>query len=341
MEKIDVHAHILPEKLPSFREKFGYSGWIRLEHQFDSNGLKCSKLVYDDDKTAMRIVDKRLYCIQTRLNEMKKNGVNKQVISTVPVTFNYWAKSEDNEFVARYLNDNIANVIRKWPDKFIGLGTVPMQNIELAIKELIRCRTELGMNGLIIGTHVNDQSYDDPIFEPFWKASVDYNMPLFIHPWDVIKPNRWNKFWLPYIVGMTAETTATALQLAFSGVFERHPKLKIILAHCGGTLPYINQRANHAYNVYPEDMCKDFQSPNQYLKQNPNICADTLVHDPNALELAINFFGSDSLLLGSDYPFKLGEDEPGSLIDKLSDRFPMDLKQKIFNKNAKRIFNID
>ncbi|XP_046919344.2 2-amino-3-carboxymuconate-6-semialdehyde decarboxylase [Dermatophagoides farinae] len=340
MEKIDIHAHILPEILPSFKEKFGYSGWVQLEHKIDSNGKKISKLIYDDG-SFMRDVDERLYCVQTRLMEMQKNGVSKQIISTVPVTFNYWAKGEDNEFVSRYLNDNITHVVRQCPDKLIGLGTLPMQNVELAIKEMIRCKSELGMKGLIIGTHVNDKSLDDPIFEPFWKAATDYNMPLFIHPWNMVKPKRWDKFFLPYIIGMTAETSTAALQLAFSGVLERHPRLKIILAHGAGTLPYINQRADQAFKFYPENMRDDVQTPTHYLKKNPNICADTLLHDPNALELALNFFGCDSLLLGSDFPFKLGESSPGSMIDNSSDRFSMEMKQKMFHLNAVRIFNLD
>ena len=256
--------------------------------------------------------------------------------------FNYWAKAEDNEIVAHFLNDHLAGQVRSYPDKFIGLGTVPMQKVELAIAELKRCRYELGLNGLIIGTHINDQSLDDPGFEPFWKAADEHGMPLLIHPWDVCKANgRWSKYWLPHIVGMTAETTAAALSLAFSGVLERHRQLRVCLSHGGGSLPYLGARANHGFLVYPNDMQMHVTTPPDfYLKQSPNICADTLVHDPSALKLALDYFGENSLMLGSDYPFLLGEHVPGTLINKHCDHFlSEDIKRKLLCSNALRFFN--
>ena len=222
--------------------------------------------------------------------------MHKQVLSTVPVMFNYWAKGEDNEFVARYLNDHLSQVVHQHPDKFIGLGTVPLQNVELAIKELIRCRYELGLNGLIIGTHMNNIALDNGMFEPFWKAAQDHAMPLLLHPWDVCKANgRWGRYWLPHIVGMTAETTAAALTLAFSGVLERYRNLRICLSHGGGALPYLAARANHGFRVYPNDMQTHVTTPpDHYLRGSSNICADTLVHDHNSLKLALDYFGEVS-----------------------------------------------
>lgn len=207
--------------------------------------------------------------------------------------FNYWAKAEHNEIVSRFLNDHTASVIRQYPDRFLGLGTVPLQDIELAVKELIRCKHDLNLNGLIIGTHVNQRTLDEQIFEPFWRAAEEHSMPLLIHPWDVCKANgRWTQFLLPYVVGMTGETTAAALSLAVGGVLERHRKLRICLAHGGGALPYLNQRADLGFHVYPAEMQGHVRrSPNYYLKQSPNVCADTLVHDTKAFQLAMSYFG--------------------------------------------------
>lgn len=207
--------------------------------------------------------------------------------------FNYWSKAEDNESVSRFLNDHIKGVVQCHPDNFLALGTVPLQNVELAVKELIRCRYELNLNGIIIGTHVENKSLDDSSFEPFWKAAEEHSMPLFIHPWNVSNSNgRWSKYWLPYIVGMTAETTAAALSLAFSGVLERHRRLRICLSHGGGSLPYLSERANHGFHVYPNDMQKHITlPPNTYLKRSPNVCSDTLLNDPKALQLALDYFG--------------------------------------------------
>lgn len=207
--------------------------------------------------------------------------------------FNYWSKCEDNEIVARYLNDHIASVVNRWPDRFIGLGTVPMQNALLAVKEMIRCKDELHLNGIIIGTHVKDLSLDNAKFEPFWKAVNDLEMPVFIHPWDVCQANnRWSKYFLSYIVGMTGETTATALTLALSGILERYRKIRIILSHGGGTLPYVSARANKAFQVYPDAMQTNVKlSPDQYLKHSLNICSDTLVHNEKVFNLALDYFG--------------------------------------------------
>lgn len=207
--------------------------------------------------------------------------------------FNYWAKGEDNEVVARYLNDHLAGVVARDADSFSGLGTVPLQSVPLAIGELKRCRYELGLAGLIIGTHINDRSFDHPSLEPFWAAAEEHGMPLLVHPWDVCKAGgRWTRFWLPHIVGMTAETTAAALSLAFSGVLERHPRLKVCFSHGGGSLPYLGARANHGFNVYPEDMQMHVRRPpDDFLRKSKNLCADTLVHDAGALKLALEYFG--------------------------------------------------
>ncbi len=207
--------------------------------------------------------------------------------------FNYWAKGEDNELVARYLNDHLSGVVKSHPDSFLGLGTVPLQNVELAVRELKRCRYDLPLSGLIIGTHINDRSFDDPGLEPFWAAAEEHSVPLLVHPWDVTKAGgRWSKFWLPHIVGMTAETTAAALSLAFSGVLERHPRLKLCFSHGGGSLPYLGARARHGFEVYPDDMQQHVRRPpDDFLRRSPNLCADTLVHDAGALKLALEYFG--------------------------------------------------
>lgn len=339
--KIDIHAHILPPKWPSFNQNFGYNGWIELKQldQIDNNGN--TAVMMHDDGRVFRPVVESLYSIEHRLKDMDRTGVNRQVLSTVPVMFNYWAKAEDNEVVARFLNDHIAEVVRNNNDRFIGLATVPMQNAQLAVNELIRCRYELGMKGAIIGTHVNDRSFDDPMFEPLWKAAEEHSMPLLIHPWDVCKANgRWNKFWLPHIVGMTAETTACALTMAISGVLEKHRNLKLCFSHGGGSLPYLSARANHGFLVYPNDMQKHVTNPPDfYLRKSPNICADALVHDSNALKLALDYYGEDSLMLGSDYPFLLGEHRPGELIEKCGHFLNNSSMKKLLSENALRFFN--
>lgn len=295
-------------------------------------------MVFEESGQPFRPVDEKVYSVECRLREMQRTGVTRQIISTVPVMFSYWAKAEHTEWVARYLNDHLAGVVARHPDRFTGLATVPLQSPELAIAELKRARYDLNMKGLIIGTHVGDHSLDHPMFEPFWRAADEHSMALFVHPWDVCKANgRWANYWLPYIVGMTAETTAAALSLAFSGVLERHRNLRVCLSHGGGALPYLAARASHGFHVYPDDMQQRVdQPPDFYLRRSPRIASDCLVHDQQAFKLALDFFGPDSFMLGSDYPFLLGEERPGDLIDQI--QLPKDVRQKILSENAVRFF---
>ncbi|UXI22887.1 hypothetical protein NH340_JMT08830 [Sarcoptes scabiei] len=332
--KIDVHAHILPEQWPAFDQKFGYPGWIRIKHEQQQSIME-----YDDGRF-FRNIDDRVFSPEIRLKEMNRTGIDRQILSTVPVMFSYWSKGEDNEIVARFLNDHLASVVNCWPERFSGLGTVPLQNVTLAIKELIRCKTDLHLNGIIIGTHCNERTLDDPIFEPFWRAAEEFRMPIFIHPWDVAIANgRWSRYVLPYIVGMTSETTATALTLAFSGVFQRHPHLKVLLSHGGGSLPYLCGRAVKAFRVYPNEMNPNVAlPPDGFLRRSKNIFSDTLVHDRDALNLALNFFGEESLMLGSDFPFLLAEQNPGTLIESMN--FDASIQEKLLYKNAIKFFNI-
>lgn len=165
---------------------------------------------------------------------MNNTGVDLQVLSTVPVMFSYWAPSADAHVVSRFLNDNIAETVASNPERFLAFGTVPLQDPIRAAEELKRCKTELNLSGIQIGTHVDDRNIGDSFFDPFLKAAADMNMPLFIHPWDMRDQGRHSKYWLPWLVGMPAETTQAALSLMFSGTFERFPNLRVCLAHGAG-----------------------------------------------------------------------------------------------------------
>ena len=202
--------------------------------------------------------------------------------------FSYWAKPGDTAYLSRFLNNHLSSVIRANPSRFVGLGTIPLQSPILAVDEMKRCKTDLNLNGIIIGSHVNDLGLDDPFFDPIWKTAEDLNLPLFVHPWDMQMKDRFAKYWLPYVVGMPAETTAAILAMIFSGVFERFPKLRVALAHGGGALPYLLGRAQHGFHVYPKDFKSNAFPPTKYLHQ---IYCDSLLHSEGALSLALNVLG--------------------------------------------------
>lgn len=311
MQKIDIHTHILPSDLPSFKEKYGYGGFIKLDHHKPC----CARMLQDDGKF-FREIQSNCWDIEKRIEECGKNQVTMQVLSTVPIMFSYWAKPEDCLDLSKFLNDHIASIVREHPKQFQGLGTLPMQSPELAVRELERCVKDLGLCGVQIGSHVNSWNLSDPNLFSVFQAAEELGAAIFVHPWDMMGQDRMPKYWLPWLVGMPAEVSLAICSMIFGGVFERLPKLRVAFAHGGGAFPATLGRIEHGFNSRP-DLCAEDNNvnPREYLKR---IYVDSLVHDRKTLEFIIGQFGVERIALGSDYPFPLGEECPGQLIDELS-----------------------
>lgn len=267
---------------------------------------------------------------QDRIPEMDATAVDIQVLSTIPVLFNYWANPQDGLETSRFFNDHIAQCVDFYPERFIGLGTVPLQDIDLAIREMERCVRELKMPGIEIGSNVNQVNLSDSRFDPFWQAAEELNCSILIHPWEMMGENDMMKYWLPWLVGMPAETSRAICSLIFAGVFQKFPKLKFAFAHGGGSFPATVGRVEHGFKVRP-DLCAidNTVNPRDYLG---HFWVDSLVHDAAAMELLLKTIGSQRICCGSDYPFPLGEHRPGELIESmpLSDS----IKQAILWDNA-------
>ncbi len=323
MLKIDMHTHILPETLPDFGKKFGVDGFIHIEKHRPG----FAKMMRGD--TFFREVEANCWDADIRIDEYATHRTQVQVICTVPVLFSYWAKPEHTLELSKFLNDDIAQVVQKYPKNYIGLGTIPMQDTNLAISELERCKS-IGLVGIQIGSNVNQINLHDARFFPIWEACQDLNMAVMIHPWEMMGEKDIQRYWLPWLVGMPAETTRAICSMILGGVFDKFPKLRVNFSHAGGSFLFTLGRIEHGFNCRPDLVAIDNPNPpSSYLGK---FWVDSITHDPDMLLHVIKKVGIDKVTLGSDYPFPLGDLEIGKMIEDMN--FSEVEQEKLLSKNT-------
>lgn len=317
-----MHTHIIPERLPRWAEQFGYEGFIHLDHHKPGAArmMKGEKF--------FREVKQNCWDADLRIQEYTQHKTQVQVVCTIPVLFAYWAKGRDCAEVSKFLNDHIANLVAEYPKQYIGLGTIPMQDTERAIEELERCK-KIGLAGIQIGSNINDLNLNEPQFFPIFEACQSLDMALFVHPWNMMGSEHIQKYWLPWLVGMPAETSRAICSMIFGGVLERLPQLRVCFAHAGGSfLPTIG-RIEHGFNCRPDLVALDNPvNPREYLGK---FWVDSVTHDPVMLSYVLDTVGVDKVTLGSDYPFPLGDLEIGAFIETMD--LPTTTVENIFCNN--------
>jgi aminocarboxymuconate-semialdehyde decarboxylase len=327
---IDIHCHVMsleseelvrpyftPDKDPFFR----YSG--------------PSSDAYNQ-RHFSEIVPK-LSLPEERLRDMDRMGVDIQAISVAPPQYYYWAEPDLGVRASRIQNDNLARIVREHPDRFVGLGTLPLQDVDASLIELERLVHEFGFNGVEICTSVNGADFDDRRFEPLLARFEELDLLVVMHPNGFSHGERLAAYYLINTVGMPLDSTVSISRMIFGGVLERHPDLKICVVHGGGYVPFYPARFDHAYHARED--CREFISrpPSTYLRQ---LYFDTMVFDPEDLAMLIERYGAEHVLLGSDYPYDMGEEDPVGLV-KSVDRLGNKELALVLGGNAARLLKLD
>lgn len=279
----------------------------------------------------------KMTSVDERLADMDAMGVDTQVVSISPYQMYYWAEPELGREVSRLSNDDLAKTVGGHPDRLMGMATVPLQDTGLAVEELGRCVTELGFRGVELATNVNGEELSADRLEPFWSRIEDLEVVVFLHSAGFTHPARFTDHYFINIIGHPLETTLATSHLIFDGVMDRHPGLKIVLAHGGGYLPAYSARMDHAYHARHDVRAGLPRPPSEYLAR---FYFDTVVFEPDQLGFLIDKYGADHVVVGTDYPYDMGELDPNGLLGRV-EGLDEDAAAAIRGGNAWRLLGWD
>jgi aminocarboxymuconate-semialdehyde decarboxylase len=304
---IDVHTHILPPRWDDWAARFGGKNWPRL---VGDPTTQCQLYL---GETFNRNLGPDSFDPVRRIADMDKTGIARQVLSPPPPLFCYSADGPAAAEFCRIQNDNIAAVVARHPDRFLGAGTLPLQSPDLAVKELERVVRVLKFPCVEVGGNVDGRDLDDEALHPVWQAAAAHDVALFVHPTaPVLGGERFKKYNLMQSLGFPLETALCMTRVIYGGVVERWPRLRWCFAHGGGAFPFVLGRVDHGWDVTAEGRASIPRKPSEYMGR---IYVDTLTHSPRGLKLILDSLGDERVVLGSDYPFRMGTRDPvGALV---------------------------
>ena len=327
---IDVHAHYVPSDSLKVAAEIGARRGLKLEKNDRGRDL-----LTRDGKAFLGQLKPEFSDLDLRLSIMDRQGVDMQVLSPASSYFFHWMPATESLEFARWLNDRFAEIVAQHPRRFVALASVPIQDAGTAAAELDRATTRLGLRGVEIASNINGRYFDDPAFDPFWEAAQALDALIFVHPNQVVGADRMKEYHLANLIGNPTDTSLAFAKLVFGGVLERFPRLKFLLAHAGGFLPYTWGRLDRGFQIQDPARRKISQPPSEYVKL---LHFDTITHSSMALEYLITNFGADHVLLGSDYPYDMGDPEPvGSLGEAKINREQMN---QVASANACKLLRI-
>jgi aminocarboxymuconate-semialdehyde decarboxylase len=327
---IDVHTHILPSGWEDWAARFGGTRWPRL---VGDPASRCQLYLGDEFN---RNLGPNSFDPARRIEDMDRLGIARQVLSPPPPMFCYWADAAPAAEFCRMQNDNIAAVVSRHPDRFLGAGTLPLQAPELAVKELERVALTLRFPCAEIGSNVEGRDLDDEALSPLWEAASALGVALFVHPTaPVLGGPRFRRHNLMQALGFPLETALAMTRVIYSGILDRWPRLRWCFAHGGGAFTFTLGRVDHGWDVNEEGRAAIPRPPSAYVRR---MYVDTLAHSAPALRFILDTLGDERVVLGSDYPFRMGTRDPVAALEPLE--LGAATRERLLNQNAKAFLGI-
>ncbi len=326
---IDVHGHIVVEEI--LRSSSHDESW-RPEISRQANGWQTVRT----DRVSEGPIPKEIVSWPEVIENLDATGIDLMAVSPAPPLFLYHLDATTGLHACRIQNDAIAGAVARYPDRLAGLGVVPLQDVELAGGELERVNTDLRMPGVEIGTNILGVYLGDASLRPFWAAVSDLDILVFVHPYTPFGADSLREYHLVNLVGFVSDTARCIADVAFSGLLDEFPGLKLCFSHGGGTAPYVLGRWDHGFHARTETKVKTDTPPSEYFKQ---LYFDSITHSERALRFLVDTVGADHVMIGSDYPFDMGPSEPARSVEAnplISDAD----KAKILGENARRLLKL-